>query len=240
MSYSKAIMTQKGLTLLAKAQGGAQLNFTRVAIGDGVTLSNWNLLTGLVNELKTLAIESITLENNMTRVRSSLTNVGVLVGFHIKEIGLFATDPDDGEILYAVISAGDGPADYIPEETSNAVEEVIEILTFINGVANINTIIDGSIVYASQEKLNTLQAQLNSKPNRYSGVSNFPIGSNLTINKAACTVNTIVQIYPQETTPEDKVGTWTVESIDGSFTLTSDPPEIVEIPFVWEFFGGGQ
>lgn len=78
------------------------------------------------------------------------------------------------------------------------------------------------------------------KPNRYSNSDMFSIGSSKIVVHAACKENTIVHIYPQEVTPEDKKGLWSVVAEEGKFRVLSDTVETKNIPFVWEFFGGGE
>ena len=154
-------LTNLGLNLLSKAQSGAVLNFTKIKIGNHAYTGDLSLLTDLINPTKELSLESINVENQTTRIRCTLNNSGVLEGYYIREIGVFAMDPDEGEILYAVSNTGDNPADYIPPESSDAVEEIIEFIVSIGTSENVNTIIDGSLVYASANDLDNLSSRVN-------------------------------------------------------------------------------
>lgn len=80
----------------------------------------------------------------------------------------------------------------------------------------------------------------NKKADRYHGSATFPPGSSDTITHAECTSSTIVRIYPQETTPGDKLGAWEVYSSNGSFMVASHKVETKNIPYIWEFLTGGE
>lgn len=113
-------VTSKGFKLLAKVQAGAILNFTRAVIGDGFMPEGKKVtdLNGLISE-----ISSHQSTTNDTSATVDLTKVeaggdGTLkirikikngdTAFYMREIGIMANDPDEGEILYAYINFGDG------------------------------------------------------------------------------------------------------------------------------------
>ena len=113
-------VTSKGFKLLAKVQAGAILNFTRAVIGDGFMPEGKKVtdLNGLISE-----ISSHQSTTNATSATVDLTKVeaggdGTLkirikikngdTAFYMREIGIMANDPDEGEILYAYINFGDG------------------------------------------------------------------------------------------------------------------------------------
>lgn len=158
--FNGSVLTIKGQALWAKAQAGTQLNFTKIKIGDTAYSGDLSELNDLIHPIKEVDIEKITVENTQTRIRCTINNVGVLDGYHIRELGIYASDPDEGEILYAVANTADNPADYIPPEASDAVEEIIEFIATVGTAENVNTIIDGSIIYASAEDLSFLTEEV--------------------------------------------------------------------------------
>lgn len=106
MNYRNIAITQKGLALHSKCtlrQGG--IEFTRFATGDfrheeGLDLT---LLTGLTNEKQSFPFSNITrYSENEILLSVVITNVGLKESYYINEIGIFANDTDEGEILYAV------------------------------------------------------------------------------------------------------------------------------------------
>jgi len=54
-----------------------------------------------------------------------ISNSGLAAGFIFRELGVFATDPDLGEILYAVAYSGDR-YDYLPA-SATTVEKILDI-----------------------------------------------------------------------------------------------------------------
>lgn len=146
MSQFDFTLTVKGVLLLSKAQTGIDLNFSRCAFGDGILPSGVNLayLTELINEVQSTDIKSITIEGNNAIISTLLTNDGLNDGYRVREIGLFAIDPDDGEILYAVGNAG-SKYDYLPKYESNAVIEFpYDIIAIVGPNANISATLDPS------------------------------------------------------------------------------------------------
>ena len=107
--YNGMTLTTAGLQLEAKAQTGTQLAFTRVALGDGELAAGQSLaaLTGLIHWKMDLPITSLAVIGTGTaRMTVVLQNAELETGFFAREMGVYATDPDVGEILYAVANAG--------------------------------------------------------------------------------------------------------------------------------------
>ncbi|MCY9526592.1 phage tail protein, partial [Paenibacillus larvae] len=108
-------MTTKGRNLQAKAQTGVELKYTRVGIGDGQLAGQSILaLNKLINEKKTLPITKINIQTaGKAVIGTVLSNQEVTTGFYFREIGIYAQDPDEGEILYAYGNSEEN-AEYIP------------------------------------------------------------------------------------------------------------------------------
>lgn len=134
--YTGMFLTKKGRDLQVKAQSGVRLNFTKLAIGDGQHIQNIEDIETLLNPLKDLWISGIQVENGQCRIHSSITNQGITQGFYIREIGLYAQDPDIGEILYAIALASE--ADYLPAEGgATVVNNEFEIITVVANATEI-------------------------------------------------------------------------------------------------------
>ncbi|WP_449602464.1 phage tail-collar fiber domain-containing protein [Paenibacillus sp. Marseille-Q9583] len=147
-------ITIKGLALQGKAQAGAKLEYTRVAIGDG-SLNGQSMpaLNGLISQKMVLPITRIRAQPpNKATIGSVVDNASVTSGFYFREIGLFATDPDVGEILYAYANSG-VTADYIPPGGgSDIIEKVFDIDVVIGTAANISAKIDDSLVFTQKKE----------------------------------------------------------------------------------------
>lgn len=154
--FNKLIITDQGRDLQAKAQIGVVLEFTRVAVGDGQLPQGTTLeeLTSLVNEKQSLPITSIQVSGGTSRIRTVISNEGLELGFYIREIGLFATDPDIGEILYCVANAG-ALADYLPASGGyEIVDSTLDLVTIVGNAENVTAVIDESLTFATIADLN--------------------------------------------------------------------------------------
>ena len=132
--FNGMTLTAAGLQLETKAQTGIELKFSRAALGDGSLGTGQTLasLTALINHKLDLPIVGIDVIGTGTaRMRVVLQNKDLSQGFFAREIGVFATDPDAGEILYAVANAG-ASCDYIPAGGgADIVELVLEVVTVV-------------------------------------------------------------------------------------------------------------
>ncbi len=152
-AFGGFILTNDGLALQAKAQAGVQLNFTRVAVGDG-DLSGQSIsdLHALISEKMSLTINKFkTLPNYKAVVGANLSNQNVITGFYFKEWGVFAQDPDVGEILYCYTNAGAG-AEYIAAGGGpTVIDKQIDCIAIASNATNVTATIDQSIIYVSNK-----------------------------------------------------------------------------------------
>jgi hypothetical protein len=165
--FTGTVLTQKGRNLLSKTQTGATLQFTKIKVGDGTWAANTDptQLNDLVDTKLTLPIQSIQVVGDGTvRLRFVLTNSGLSQGFFMREIGIYAQDPDLGEILYAVAYAGDR-ADFIPSDGTTKVENVVDIYTVIANSQNVTAVISDTVVIATKQDVNNLNTQLTNQIN---------------------------------------------------------------------------
>lgn len=120
-------------------------------IGSGQQLED---LTELVAPVQTLPIASVTYsDDSHACIISAVTdNSTVTTGYYLREFGIYAKDPDDGEILYAV--ASDSEPDFIPAKGTSTVisQEIGVALTFANAAnvtAAVNTSATATISYVN-------------------------------------------------------------------------------------------
>ena len=155
-NWGKPVLTKQGLKLQAKVDAGSRMQLTQCKIGSGTLGSGQNIedLTALIAPVQTLPIASISYsENNSACVIAAVTdNSNVTSGYYLREFGVYARDPDDGEILYAV--AQDSNPDYIPPKGTSAVisQEIGVALSFSNAAnvtAYVNTSAIATITYVN-------------------------------------------------------------------------------------------
>lgn len=151
-AFGGLILTNRGRILQAKAQTGVQLQYTRIALGDG-TLGNSQIieLNALKKEIISLPIGKLKINGATAIVGTVLNNNDLSSGFFFREIGVFATDPDMGEVLYCYGNAGN-LAEYIPAGGgADIVEKSIDIQVLTGNAPNVSAIIDQSLIFETPE-----------------------------------------------------------------------------------------
>ena len=120
--FKEAVLTKKGIALLAKAQvNKAKIELTKAVSGDGSysisdDLTQRTALKAQRQEFKFVALKRQ--NNTNVFIKFLITNKqesgNLQNGYYIKEVGIYAKDPDEGEILYAIAIANDNQWDYLP------------------------------------------------------------------------------------------------------------------------------
>ncbi|MDE7331199.1 MAG: phage tail protein [Lachnospiraceae bacterium] len=158
------IITKKGMQLISKLlASGSTLNFTKVEIGSGHADEGTDLesLTRLVSYVRDGHIAKCfpLPEKNIASVVCQISSIGTINGFVATEAGLYAEDPDEGEILYAYLDMWDDPQ-YIYAE-SNAISKFFEITmsVVISKVENVTAAISPYSMI-SREEFNELLEQI--------------------------------------------------------------------------------
>ena len=116
-NWSGLILTQQGRQLQAKVEAGTKLVITKLKLGSGVLPEGKQMeeLRDLVTPKQNVGIATIEAQNDGTcKLSATISNIGLQAGYYVRELGVFATDPDKGEILYLV--AHDSAPDYLPAE----------------------------------------------------------------------------------------------------------------------------
>lgn len=155
-NWGKPVLTKQGLKLQAKVDAGNAMQLTKCRLGSGTIGSGQQLedLTELVAPVQTLPIASVTYSDDSHAVIISAVtdNSTVTTGYYLREFGIYAKDPDDGEILYAV--ASDSEPDFIPAKGTSTVisQEIGVAMTFANAAnvtAAVNTSATATISYVN-------------------------------------------------------------------------------------------
>lgn len=118
MSVWTSTPTQKGLALQSKLLSTDKLEITRVVSGAGsVPVGQLSAQTAVSDIKQELAVESLTYDKNgKGLLRVMINNYSLLTGYSMNQIGIYAEDPDEGEILYVIAQVTD-VADKIPSIT---------------------------------------------------------------------------------------------------------------------------
>lgn len=142
-------LTAKGLQLLAKVQAGATMYFVRAVIGDGFIQEEQDVAdliemvheipshqTGTTASSATVDLTKAVVEKDGTvSVRVKIKNGDT--AFYMRELGIIAKDPDEGEILYAYINFGDGASAMPAFDGSTYVVRNIQMSFIVSNAAKV-------------------------------------------------------------------------------------------------------
>ena len=119
--WEKGVMTAKGNALLTKLHSGTTLSITRAVTGAGaVTSDELRNLTAIPDERQALAFSTKSYpEDGKIAVPLKLTNIGVTEEYKITCVGIYAMDPDEGEILYMAAKTVNGQEVTVPTPAEN-------------------------------------------------------------------------------------------------------------------------
>jgi hypothetical protein len=102
--WTPHVLTAAGRRLQAKVEAGLTLALTRMKLGSGQeTIDEVDDLVDLVAPEVSFPISSATVKGDVCAVMGIFSTANIEHGFYCREWGIFAEDPDEGEILYAIL-----------------------------------------------------------------------------------------------------------------------------------------
>lgn len=161
--WSNATMTDVGADLQAKVNAGrTKLTFTKIKVGSGVNATNPLALTDVLSSKWETTNFVVKQEGKIVSVDTFITNNGITEAFRMSEIGLFAQDPDKGEVLYAYIT--DPEPDRMPAEGGSVVvSQELNIGMIFSNTGNVSLTVNmGALV--NQEQLKEHNTDISSHP----------------------------------------------------------------------------
>jgi len=161
-SFQSTVITERGHNLMAKiATGSTKMSFTKIRTSDSIPSdASLPTLTALSSIKQTVDISGITVINTATvKVSGAISNAGLGTGYFVRAIGLYAQDPDLGEILYSVTKAVE--ADWMPPNNGiSSSSLMINLLTVTSNASNVTINIDPAAV-ATIANINALTLEIN-------------------------------------------------------------------------------
>lgn len=145
-NWSSTQLTDLGRALDAKVTAGTTLlSFTKMKLGSGTeTAEDIPAMTDLVSPKLVLGISSCAVsasDDTVCELISVASSSDVEDSFVVRELGVFATDPDVGEILYAVML--DSTPDTMPNENvSSPVTVTYQVNIVSANASSITAVID--------------------------------------------------------------------------------------------------
>lgn len=158
-NFKEAVLTKKGIALLAKAQAGrCSIKLTKAASGSGSYGEDEQLpeREALKEQRQVFPLDKLSVQNSSTvAVKFTITNEqasgNLQEGYYVNEVGIFAEDPDEGEILYAIAAAMEGRADYMPAYNSLLPAYIsIDFYAEVSNAASVTIVCSGRFITAEE------------------------------------------------------------------------------------------
>lgn len=157
--FSRLVITNKGQALLAKMMTGeGNVEFTKISTSDmEYTLEQLEALTEFSGVKQTVSVAKVTRTNGVAvTIETTFDNTELTEGYHMRALGLYAIDPDDGEILYAVATEMSSCC-YMPAYNGVTVSGAcIRLVTTVGNAENVSLEVDPG-VYATVGEIKELR-----------------------------------------------------------------------------------
>ena len=152
------VITSKGIALQTKLIAGTTLTITRAVVGAGfVPPPLLKDQTAVSDPRQTLALQTISYpEEGKCALPMILDNTGLAEGYTAHQLGIFANDPDEGEILYCILgtaTGGDKDGTVVPSEAEMAGYGAEWTIYFRYGQADGVVVTVDSSVWVSKETM---------------------------------------------------------------------------------------
>ena len=147
--FNPTVITNRGQALLAKVEAGqTALNFTKIKTSSNQYPGRTDLaaLNDLTSIKQTQLVSGVSyVSPAAVLISAAFTNAELDAGYYIYAVGLYATDPQLGEILFSVTTAS--TADFMPANNGVSVSSILtELLITIGNASNVNLTVDPAAV----------------------------------------------------------------------------------------------
>lgn len=160
--FKKIVITKKGQALMAKMLSGTgNIEFTKVCISDTTyTDAQLETLATMAGIKQSTLISKITRVNDVSvKLEAAITNAELKTGYYMRTVGVYANDPQDGEILYGVMIAS--VAGWMPPFNGiGASSAMFNLYVTVGNSSNVSVEVDKGAV-ATVSDVQILQTQIN-------------------------------------------------------------------------------
>ena len=160
--FSKLIITENGQALMAKMIAGTgNIEFTKVCTSTTqYTENQLSALTALSNVKQTSLVSKVTRTNNVSiKIEAAFTNADLTAGYYMRTLGLYAVDPDKGEILYAVTIETSGNCYMPPHNGVTVTGAYIQLYTTVGNADSVSLEVNSG-AYATIGDVQSLEAEI--------------------------------------------------------------------------------
>jgi hypothetical protein len=132
--FTTGALTRKGQALIAKSEtNGTGIKITKAVTGSGahsdMSPEAIEQLTALTTPEQTFEISDLTTvpgNEGQAIITVVISNNGLKKMYYLNELGIYAEDPDDGEILYCVVLSENNTVYIPPDNESGGVSTITE------------------------------------------------------------------------------------------------------------------
>ena len=222
--WSNAVVTTAGLNLLAKLIDGNALDITRAVAGAGFVtpglLMAQKEVTDARQELSFTALSYP--EDGKCALTCNLRNDELSIGYTAMQIGIFATDPDEGEVLFFIAQAADGTGTHVPANNEMGSYNAEWTFYFQYGNAdNVNVTVDPSAT-VNQAQLDAAIKVVVDKLDGYvpttRTINGKPLSSDISLSAADVGAAPAGSYLTKETDPT--VPSWAKATIKPSYSAS--------------------
>lgn len=138
--FSRLVITDAGQALLAKMiAGSGNIKFTKVSTSEtDYEETQLQGLASLSDVKQTSMISKVTRTNDTAiEIEAAFTNGDLEKGYYLRTLGIYAVDPDEGEVLYAAAKEMAGGC-YMPAYNGATMSGII--LTLVTTVGNAKSV----------------------------------------------------------------------------------------------------
>ena len=150
-AFKGSIITKKGQELLAKVvYGSTKLEFTQIKTSENVLSGDLASRTNIGTIKQAEKVASIAKQNeHNVKVSASFSNMKLTAGYYVRNIGLYAMDPTEGEILYSISVADESnsTADWMPPFNGAGVSSLmVDLVTAVSTASSVDIEVDPTAI----------------------------------------------------------------------------------------------
>lgn len=162
-AFVNSTITVAGILAAARSLTGGTITFTKIVMGDGFLSEGQTMQTveKVISPKVTMdVVRRVVADANTAVLGGIFTNADLEEGFYWRELGLYADDPEDGEILFSYANSGEF-CDYLPAVGgSTAIEMNVDVSTYVGNAANVKIYIAPD-AYPTKADFDALEDKVN-------------------------------------------------------------------------------
>ena len=180
--FSRLVITKKGQALIAKILAGTASNveFTKIAASkhEYSGVDELELLIGLPDIMQEVEIGYKCRTNDVAvQIETAFSNKKLTIGYPMNTLGLFAIDPDEGEILYAACMEVSGYCFMPPNNGLTLSGAHVKLITTVGNADSVSFEVNPA-TSATFADIKRLQEQIDELKGKTTGGTPFYIGAN--------------------------------------------------------------